>query len=372
MSKNGGNGIYFQAVRSHGGDGDADHNPWRDPGNPASGLDPETVRQWRGWFDSLRKAGIVLFFFIYDDGSHPFDDGCNGTIGAAERDFVRDLVNAFEDYPNLIWVIQEEFKFVGHAGQRRPCDAARLRKAEQLANLINSHDDHGHAVGLHHNIGEPMALPDHPSVDIYVQQADTRAREGKNNLDALHEAGLPGNGFDSQRRFNYIMGEAYNWHPALVQAKARVTLRKSYYATAMAGGYVTVLGMYPTEQGGDPTDEMLQDMRRLQTFFESTNFNKMAPDDRLRFGGTRWVLADTAGTSYILYAHDGAGNLGVKGLPPGRYTLRWFDPALGTMVAKQNVRAAGDVAFDKPAGFGPEVLLYIRRASLGAVRRTNR
>ena len=108
----GGNAIYFQVVRSHGGDGRADHNPWRDPADPTSGFDPDIIGQWKGWFDAMQKAGIVMFLFIYDDGAHPFDDGCRQTISDAERIFLHDLVNELENYPNLIWVVQEEFKLL--------------------------------------------------------------------------------------------------------------------------------------------------------------------------------------------------------------------------------------------------------------------
>ena len=359
LAEHGGNGLYVQVVRSDGGDGRADHNPWRDPDDPASGLDPDILHQWKGWFDEMRDAGIVLFLFLYDDGSHPFDDGCTGTVGEPEHAFIRDLVDALEGYPNLIWVVQEEFKFVGHAGKRRPCDDARIRKAGAIAGLIKRYDDHDHPVGVHHNVGEPMAFPDHPDVDIYVQQADVRPANGRGNLEALHEAGRPGNGFDPRHRFNYIMGEGYNWHPKLVEARDRAMLRKSYYATAMAGGYVTVLGMFPTEEGAEPTDAMLQDMRRLQRFFESTNFNEMAPDDALRHGDTRWVLADPGRRSFLLYTPDGGARLGVKGVHPGRYTLRWFDPEDGAEVVRRGVRASGDVVFEPPPTFGPEVLLHV-------------
>ena len=361
LAKLGGNGVYFQVVRSHGGDGRDDHNPWRNPADPTSGLNPDIIRQWKGWFDAMCKAGIVLFLFIYDDGAHPFDDGCEGTVGEAERAFLRDLVNEFEEYPNIIWVVQEEFKFVGHAGKRRPCDEARIAKAGAIADLIKQFDDYDHPVGVHHNIADPMAFPNHPSIDIYVQQANVRPAQGHGNLATLHAAGQPGHGFDPQHRYNYTMGEGYDWHPKLVAVGDRTMLRKSYYATAMSGGYVMVLGMFPTEEGGDPTDQMLRDMRRLQTFFESVPFNRMAPHDELRHGGTDYVLADPDGSRYILYTHD-AESLGVKSLPSGRYSLRWFNPVTGRNLIRPDVEVSGDAVFHKPDGFGVELILYIAPA----------
>ena len=359
LRTHGGNAIYFQAVRSHGGDGESDHNPWRDPADPSSGLDPDVVAQWHTWFAAMRNAGIAALFFVYDDGAHPFDDGCTGTVGDDERAFLRGLVDAFEDYPNLIWVVQEEFKFVGHAGARRPCDAARTRKAAEVAALIKQFDDHAHAVGVHHNIGDDMAFPDDPNVDVYVQQADVRVGQGRADLDTLHAAGGPGRGFDPAHRYVYLMGEAYDWHHALMDDLDRAMLRKTYYASAMAGGGVTVLGMFGAE--GPPTDPMLQDMRRMQRFFESVPFNRMAPADELRAGATRWVLADADGGRYLLYHHAGGEDLGVRDLRPGRYALRWFDPVTGAETMQKDVEAAGDAAFPKPAGVGDEALLYLRR-----------
>jgi hypothetical protein len=361
----GGNGVYFQVVRSHGGDGPADHNPWRDPADPTSGLNPEVLRQWKGWFDAMRKAGIILFLFIYDDGAHPFDDGCRETVGDAERAFLRDLVNELEGYPNLIWVVQEEFKFVGHSGRRRPCDEARISKAGAIAALIKEFDDHDHPVGVHHNVGDPMAFPDHPAVDIYVQQASVQPAKGRGNLATLHAAGQPGHGFDPQHRYNYTMGEGYDWHPKLVAAGDRTMLRKSYYATAMCGGYVMVLGMFPTEEGAEPSDEMLRDMRRMQTFFESIPFNRMAPHDEWRDAGTDWVLADPERGRYVLYTHGDAETLGVRSLRPGRYTLRWFDPASGNEETLRDVEVSGNAAFQRPRTIGSEAVLYLAPAASG-------
>ncbi|MFZ5832550.1 MAG: hypothetical protein ACOY3P_20880 [Planctomycetota bacterium] len=362
LAKLGGNAIYFQAVRSHGGDGEDDHNPWRNPRDSGSGLNPSIIRQWQGWFDALREAGVVVLFFVYDDGAHPFDDGCQEAIGEEEAAFIRDLVNAFEEYPNLVWVVQEEFKFVGHSGKRRPCDAARLKKVGEIASLIERHDDHDHPVGVHHNIGDAMAFPDHPAVDVYVQQADVRPAAGHGNLEALHAAGQPGHGFDAQRRYSYIMGEGYDWHPKLVAAGDRAMLRKTYYATATAGGYMLVLGMFPTEEGAEPTDAMLEDMRRVQQFFESIPVNTMAPHDELAAGDTDWVLAAPDHGRYVLYSHDGGEQLGIRGLKPGQYRLRWFDPVDGDdAIVETTVGADGPARFVKPKAIGAEAVVYVER-----------
>jgi hypothetical protein len=111
---------------------------------------------------------------------------------------------------------------------------------------------------------------------------------------------------------------------------------------------------------------MLRDMRRMQTFFESVPFNRMAPHDELRSGETDWVLADPEGGHFILYTHDGGDRLGVRALRTGRYVLRWYDPADGDDVTQGAVEASGDATFEKPRSIGPEAILYMAPADSGA------
>jgi hypothetical protein len=367
LKRHGGNGLYFQLVRSHGGDGEADHNPWNNPADPASGVNEKALAQWKTWFDQLRDAGVVLFLFVYDDGTHPFDDGgcaTNGAVSEPERQFFVRMVNEFKNYPNLVWVVQEEFRFVKNHRKdpnATPCNEARATRVRNLAALIKQTDGHGHPVGIHHNIGLPMQFAerrpgDDEAVDVYVQQAEIR-KTGM-HLDTLHRAGTTG--FDPRHRYAYLMAEGFDWHRKLLIAKDRTMLRKTYFASAMAGGGVLVLAMFDGKTP-DPSDEMLGDFRRMQTFFESIPFNTLAPADDLRHGGTRWVLANPDQGRYLLYSPDNPASLGVKGLAAGTYTLRWFDPATGTKKTAVLTEKRGDAAFAKPAGIGEEAVLFLEK-----------
>jgi len=62
----GANSIYMQAVRSHGGDGPDDHNPFID-NDPSRGVDMDILDQWETWFTEMDNSGIVIYFFFYDD-----------------------------------------------------------------------------------------------------------------------------------------------------------------------------------------------------------------------------------------------------------------------------------------------------------------
>ena len=49
LARSGANGLYMQIVRSHGGDGEPDHNPFVDS-SPANPLDEDILGQWDEWF----------------------------------------------------------------------------------------------------------------------------------------------------------------------------------------------------------------------------------------------------------------------------------------------------------------------------------
>ena len=77
--------------------------------------------------------------------------------------------------------------------------------------------------------------------------------------------------------------------------------------------------------------------------------------------GSSASIADP-GRSYIVYASNLKGNIGLKAIEQGRYQLRWLDCATGKTVIEKSVRvAAGDQSWAKPVGIGNEVALYMRK-----------
>ncbi len=129
MEKNGGNAIYFIAVRTHGGDAwksardepetypDDLHNPWINQ-DPEQGLNEKILDQWDQWFDEMDRHGIVIYFFLYDDAidvAKEFGwalDG-NGNLDPREKAFVQAIVNRFKHHRNLIWCPMEEGQEIG-------------------------------------------------------------------------------------------------------------------------------------------------------------------------------------------------------------------------------------------------------------------
>src|SRR5688572_13904325 len=63
LIRHGGNSIYMQAVRTHGGDAkpDTTHNPFVDS-DPAKGIDQRILDQWETWFRRMDENGILIYF----------------------------------------------------------------------------------------------------------------------------------------------------------------------------------------------------------------------------------------------------------------------------------------------------------------------
>ena len=107
LIEHGGNCIYLQVVRTHGGDAGPDRtqNPFVDS-DPARGLDEDILDQWEEWFTLMDRNGILIYLFFYDDGSLIWDTG--DRVGPEERAFVEAIVAKFKHHENLIWVVGEE------------------------------------------------------------------------------------------------------------------------------------------------------------------------------------------------------------------------------------------------------------------------
>ncbi|KPK51015.1 MAG: hypothetical protein AMK72_00640 [Planctomycetes bacterium SM23_25] len=326
----GANCIYLQAVRSHGGDGDKTHNPFIDH-DPARGLSAKVLDQWETWFDSMDKAGIVVFLFIYDDSALVWKTG--DVVGPEEKQFLDGLVNRFKHHRNLIWCVAEEYR-----------ERLSPKRASGIAAAIRAADEFAHPIAIHQNHGLKFDFPDDPSIDQFAIQYNVKT------IDQLH-AGAVKAFADAKGRYNVNVTE--------VAGHGRMSdLRQANWAIAMGGAYVMVFEMdIASTKSSD-----LEDCGRLVQFFESTAINRMAPHDELAAGGTQYVLADP-GRSYVAYSAKHGGKMGLKGLPAGSYDLTWFDCAAGNRVERRGVSvAAGEQVWEVPAGLGAEVAVRTRMA----------
>jgi hypothetical protein len=362
------NGIYFHSTRAFGGDGNAFETPFVNNADPRSGFDAQKIASWRTDLKRLDDAGIILWFNLFDDHAVPY--GCE--YNADYQKYATDMVNQFKDLKHIVWVTQEEYRWT-NASQANCSLADNDERQRGLAAAIRSADP-VHPIATHHMNGQAMAFGDDANIGVFGQQTSVRSP------DLMHDtAGLQGWG-----DWVYVMAEDHSWHLDLIDqertnASGRSLMRQSNWATAMSGGYVMMYNSFecantaklcnegPTDS--DPTDDMLDDLRRLKLFMESTQFNRMAPlfdkNSELtnaKLDGTKYILANQTAGLYILYGNVNTSKLGVRNAPVGSYALNWFDPVSGATVNQTGTVPAGGLAsFAKPAGIGSEAVLYMRK-----------
>jgi CubicO group peptidase (beta-lactamase class C family) len=332
LIEHGGNSIYLQAVRTHGGDAKADttHNPFVDS-DPAKGLDARILAQWDEWFTMMDANSILIYFQFYDDSARVWNTG--DAVRSEERAFVEGIVRRFSRHRNLIWIVAEE-------SEERYTHA----RVNAVAEIIRRADPHGHVIGNHHLNGTTFKSwrPGSPLRHFSMQMAAATGAEA-------HAAALGGLR-NAAGRYQVIFAESTKT-PADVAG-----MRRHAWGSAMAGVMPMLLQM---DIAGTPV-EALQQCRILQRFFESTDFHAMSPHDELKHTETSYVLADP-GRSYLAYGENVATELGVSRLPVGKCTVTWLDCVTGrTMTEQHQFSAPGARSFRKPAQLGSECAIWIR------------
>jgi hypothetical protein len=328
----GANAIYLMAVRSHGGDGDATHNPFVN-NNPAQGLNMAVLNQWETWFTEMDNHGIVIFFFFYDDSARIWNTG--DSVSSAEKQFIQTLVNRFEHHQHLIWVVAEEYQEVYSA-----------KRVSNIAAEIRAADAHAHPIAVHKLSGLTFSeFAGDPNIDQFAIQYNVSSAA------TLHN-GMVTAWNNAAGRYNLNMSEAAGYGNG-------PTARQKSWAIAMGGAYVMALGW---DIASTPISD-LEDCGRLVHFMTRMELSGMVPHDALRYGGTQYVLAKP-GERYIAYAANLSGDIGLKGVPAGRYDFSWYDIPSGLTVTQLGVSiAAGDQTWPKPPGIGQELAMAIERTS---------
>jgi hypothetical protein len=365
IAQHGGNGLYMIAVRTHGGDAWKDkrdspdvwpddlHNPWSDQ-DPRKGFNEEILAQWETWFAEMDRRGIVIYLFIYDDAINlakrfGWALDSQGRLHPEEKSFIQALVRRFQHHRNLVWCVMEEGQEIG---------ADWKRHVSAIAEAIREADDHGHVIAAHQLGGNVFFHAGDPNIDQFALQTHAPSVKTKQEFhNWLVQAWELADG-----RYSLNMSEDL-LHGQMSQAADRTGVRQRNWAAAMAGAYVMVLGM----DGANTPPDWLADCRRLQLFFEGTDFYNMAPADALAAADTEYVMAAPEG-SYILYSSHAISSLGLKGARAGSYELRWLDIVSGKTIDQRGVKlAGGDQAFRKPDSLGNEVALYLRHQGAGSI-----
>jgi hypothetical protein len=305
MISNGMNGIYLMAVRLHGGDGTSSQNPWLNH-NPNNDLDQTILNKWHGWFQKMDNAGILIYFFIYDDDSDPFygnDGAANNTSPPAEQAFVKDLVNEFKRYKHLVWVVAEEYQ-----------EELGTSRVNQIISAIRSADTNGHPVAVHQLAGLTFNFAS--TADQFAIQFTSTSPSDchADTLSAWNKA---------SGRYNINFAEQFYIDTSANRSDS--AYRKCIWATALGGGYIMQLGSWETSSGRKPpTTGMARASKNLVSFMERTTFNDMSPNDSLKSGDTDYVLANP-GNYYIAYTDNYSTGIGLQNMTSGVYKFIWYD-----------------------------------------------
>lgn len=335
LARTGANSIYMQAVRSHGGDGGDDENPFIDS-DPSKGLDPDILHQWQTWFSEMDRNRIVIFFMFYDDSADPWG---GRTMGAIEQQFIADIVNRFKHHDHLIWCVAEEYS-----------ERLTTTRVSQIAGVIRANDSK-HAVAVHQLAGTSFDFADDPNLDQFAMQLKSASIDDYHS--AILEAGSKGG-----RRHNLNAAELFlNGTPQGNLPTA--DLRRTLWAATMGGAYSMVLGWTI----GNTATEDIELAGSIVRFMERARVNRMTPDDTRAAGTTDWVLVEAPSNSFIAYTTDATGPMGVTAMEAGMYHLTWLDTARGDLVEQEGVTVnAGINTFRVPDGIkGNEVAVHIQR-----------
>ena len=323
LAATGANCIYLMGIRSHGGDGEATHNPFVDH-DPSMPLNEAVLDQWHTWFQAMDDAGIVIYFFLYDDGVRIWDTG--DEVGEQELAYIRGVVERFQHHHHLVWCVAEEAE-----------EALSPERIRRVAAEIKRWDRWGHPVAVHLNHGIDFTpYADDPNIDQFAVQYNVPTPED------LH-SGMVEAWRRARGRYGLNMSEC-SGHGTGEHA------RHMSWACAMAGAHVMILSM---DIAGTAVSDM-QDCGRIIEFMEAAQFSGMSPHDELALADAEWVLAEP-GVRCAAYTRNGS-RLGVAGFCDRPCDLLWFDPVTGQSLRQEAVTGQGEpLVWQVPEGIGPEV-----------------
>jgi CubicO group peptidase (beta-lactamase class C family) len=334
LIKHGGNCIYMQIVRSHGGDGKSDHNPFIDS-DPKKGIDEDILKQWEQWFSRMDENNILIYLFIYDDSANPWrkENTPRDQVSPREKEFLETIVKRFQHHKNLIWIVAEESE-----------EAFTAARVHAIARVIREADKFGHIIGTHHQSDTTFRFwqPGCPLDHFAMQYNHVGAKAHAGAVEAFRKA---------KGKYQVIYSENTAAKP------------DAHYAWRVAmGGLMPML--LEMDIATTPV-ETLQQCRHLQNFFEASDVYTMAPHDELAHAGTQYVLADP-GRSYIAYAEKLAGNMGIKSVPVGKYDLLWLDCEKGTTREVKNLEVrrdnlGGSSEFARPKEIGDWCAVWVQK-----------
>lgn len=337
-------------------EGDDTHSPFVDH-DPAKPLNEKVLNQWDKWLGMLEEKGIIVHLEFYNDATDVELMGwvldAQGNLHPDEERFITGIVQRFKHHRNIMWGVEE-------SANKLP--AARIPHFRKVAEVIAKADN------FKHPIVQSFVVPNDPEGDFPKDGTTSDPYYGDPNIRVATWLHVPPHGEDLEKahqeyaqyykrdapHFVVMKNETF-YKPYLTRGHLS---RRYMWSTAMAGMHTLEAQHYANKEAHCP---VLREDGFISAFIEQTDFHTMKPNDELRAGSTKWVLANP-GESYIAYTYDCSGPMGVKGLKPGVYELRWMDTVSGEMATQNDVRvASSEASWNKPASMSAEIALYVKR-----------
>jgi len=300
-------------------------------GDPGFGVELDrNLEQWDNWITKMEKAGVITVFFFFDD---------DGAWRKDWKGFIEKIVGRLKHHRLLIWCIAEEYR-----------EGRTKKQISDFAAYLKQVDNHNHVVAVHQNSSSKFDFNHDKNIDMFAMQYNTSSPEKlyAGVLDAWKNVG-------GKKILN--MSEMADHG-----VRDDRTIRRCNWAAAMAGAsavQVLRMGMFFGDKAGRNTPQSYRDCDILTEFMEATDFHRMRPDNSLAAGGTKYLLAQS-GVSYIAYADDLQGKIGMKNMAAGEYELTWLDIPVGKIIKSKTTIRAGTNQFTPPPGCGAEVAVWVR------------
>lgn len=326
LSDQGVNSLYFLTMNL-GGDG-GDTWPFLSP-EDVTHYDVGKLAQWRVVFEHAQRRGVALQIVLNETEPEnrawlDREPAAGGGISIARRLYYRELVARFADLPAIKWNLSEENVFTRDES---------LAYASYLGDL----DWAGHPIAFHNPAGwtqpyaEVLGAPQFSATSMQYLADDAGAL-----VEAWRAASAA-----AGRPWVIDMDENQPAQEGLTADNAGPLRKEILYDVLFSGGNIEwYAGYHDLPLGGDlnlenfrTREAMWAAMRHARRFLEeNTPFWQMVPADALLVGeaqdyggGEVFALPGRVYAIYLPLASDPATLI----VPPGRYSLRWYDPRDG-------------------------------------------
>jgi hypothetical protein len=327
LASKGMNSVYFLTMNV-GGDG-KDVWPWIGPHVPDR-FDCSKLDQWEIVFSHMDRLGIMLHVVTQETENDQLLDG--GELGTERRLYYRELIARFAHHLAVVWNLGEE-------------NTNTDRQRKDFCRFIHQLDPYGHPIVVHTFPGQydrvytPLLKdPDFHGASLQMGDMSRTHSEtmkwvtqstqsGRKWIVCLDEIGPPDTGVKPDR----------------ADPDHDVVRQQALWGNLMAGGAGCEWYFGYNYANNDlncedwRSRERMWDQTRyaLEFFQRYLPFSQMRPADELTSRKDDYCFAKP-GKVYAIYFCEG-GSTDLE-LPPGRYTVKWYNPRRGGPLQDGTVR----------------------------------